>query len=71
LIKVENSLNRRWLTAEGWLHRGCQTVSKTVLDDIVFVPLHHQVMVWAMRDQLTLPIDPQNFPRFRLARLNE
>jgi peptide/nickel transport system substrate-binding protein len=47
-----------------------EEVWKTVRDDIVFVPLHHQVIVWAMRDQLELPIDPQNFPRFRLARLN-
>jgi hypothetical protein len=34
------------------------------------VPLHHQIIVWAMRDRLELPVDPQNQPRFRLARLN-
>jgi peptide/nickel transport system substrate-binding protein len=43
---------------------------KTVRDDIVFVPLHHQIVFWAMRDGLDLPVDPQNIPRFRLARLN-
>jgi peptide/nickel transport system substrate-binding protein len=43
---------------------------KTVRDDIVYVPLHHQVIVWAMRDRLELPVDPGNQPRFRLARLN-
>jgi peptide/nickel transport system substrate-binding protein len=47
-----------------------EEVWKTVRDDIVFVPLHQQVIFWAMRDQLDLPVDPQNFPRFRLARLN-
>ena len=47
-----------------------EEVWKTVRDDIVFVPLHHQVIFWAMRDQLELPVDPRNFPRFRLARLN-
>jgi peptide/nickel transport system substrate-binding protein len=46
-----------------------EEVWKTVRDDIVYVPLHHQVIVWAMRDQLELPIDARNFPRFRLARL--
>jgi peptide/nickel transport system substrate-binding protein len=44
---------------------------KTVREDIVYVPLHHQVIVWAMRDQLELPVDPLNWPRFRLARLNQ
>jgi peptide/nickel transport system substrate-binding protein len=47
-----------------------EEVWKTVRDDIVYVPLHHQVIVWAMRDQLELPIDSGNRPRFRLARLN-
>jgi peptide/nickel transport system substrate-binding protein len=47
-----------------------EEVWKTVREDIVYVPLHHQVLVWAMRDQLELPVDPWNFPRFRLARLN-
>jgi hypothetical protein len=40
-----------------------------VRDDIVYIPLHHQVIVWAMRDEVELPIDPGNQPRFRLARL--
>jgi peptide/nickel transport system substrate-binding protein len=46
-----------------------EEVWTTVRDDIVFVPLHQQVIVWAMRDELELPVDPQNWPRFRLARL--
>jgi peptide/nickel transport system substrate-binding protein len=48
-----------------------EEVWKIVRDDIIYVPLHHQVIVWAMRDQLELPVDGQNFPRFRLARLKE
>jgi peptide/nickel transport system substrate-binding protein len=47
-----------------------EQVWKTVREDIVYVPLHHQVIVWAMRDRLELPVDPWNWPRFRLARLN-
>jgi peptide/nickel transport system substrate-binding protein len=43
-----------------------EEVWKAVRDDIVFVPLHQQI--WAMRDQLELPVDPGNWPR--LARLN-
>ena len=40
-------------------------------DDIVYVPLHQQVIVWAMRDRLDVPVDPWNLPRFRLALLKE
>jgi peptide/nickel transport system substrate-binding protein len=48
-----------------------EEVWKAVRADIVYVPLHHQVIVWAMRDQLELPVDAWNQPRFRLARLND
>jgi peptide/nickel transport system substrate-binding protein len=45
-----------------------EEVWRTVLADVVVVPLHHQVMVWALRDRLDLPIDPLDLPRFHLAR---
>ena len=45
-----------------------EEVWRQVLDDIVYVPLHHQVLVWAMRRELDLPVDPNDVPRFRLAR---
>jgi peptide/nickel transport system substrate-binding protein len=48
-----------------------EEVWRTVLADVVVVPLHHQVMVWALRDRLELPIDALDFPRFRLARLTD
>jgi peptide/nickel transport system substrate-binding protein len=47
-----------------------EEVWKTVREDIVYVPLHHQVIIWAMRDELELPVDVWDQPRFRLARLN-
>jgi peptide/nickel transport system substrate-binding protein len=47
-----------------------EKVWKMVRHDIVYVPLHNQVIVWAMRDGLVLPVDAQYLPRFRLARLN-
>jgi peptide/nickel transport system substrate-binding protein len=46
-----------------------EQVLRTVRDDIVYVPLHRQVLVWALRDGLELPIDPGDMPRFRFARL--
>jgi peptide/nickel transport system substrate-binding protein len=46
-----------------------EEVWKTVGADIVYVPLHQQVIVWAMSNRLDLPVDPWNLPRFRLAQL--
>jgi peptide/nickel transport system substrate-binding protein len=43
---------------------------KIILDDIVVVPLHRQVVVWALRETLDLPMSPLNSPSFREARLN-
>jgi peptide/nickel transport system substrate-binding protein len=45
-----------------------EEVWKIVLDDIAYVPLHHQVIVWAMRDNLEIPVFPFNRPIFREAR---
>jgi peptide/nickel transport system substrate-binding protein len=46
-----------------------EEVWRRVLAEVVYVPLHHQVLVWALRENLELPIDALDFPRFRLARL--
>jgi peptide/nickel transport system substrate-binding protein len=46
-----------------------EEVWKTVLSDIVYIPLHHQMNVWAMRDNLEIPVFPVGFPLFREARL--
>jgi peptide/nickel transport system substrate-binding protein len=39
-----------------------------VLDDVVYIPLHYPVIVWAMRDNLEIPVYPFNRPMFREAR---
>jgi peptide/nickel transport system substrate-binding protein len=46
-----------------------EEVWRIVLEEIVFLPLHHQVVVWAMRENLELPVSPFNLPIFREARL--
>jgi peptide/nickel transport system substrate-binding protein len=43
---------------------------RMILDDIVIIPLHRQMIVWAMRDELDLPVSPLNSPTFSRARLN-
>jgi peptide/nickel transport system substrate-binding protein len=48
-----------------------EEVWKTVLGDIVNIPLHHQVVVWAMRDNVDVPVFPFNYPLFRQARFKQ
>jgi peptide/nickel transport system substrate-binding protein len=45
-----------------------EQVWRRVLAEVVYVPLHHQVLVWALRENLELPIDAFDAPRFHLAR---
>jgi peptide/nickel transport system substrate-binding protein len=47
-----------------------EEVWRIVLDDMPYIPLHHQIIVWAMRDELDLPVYPFNSPKFRQARFN-
>lgn len=42
-----------------------------VTEDLVYQPINYSVTVWAMREELEIPIDPWGVPRFRLARLKE
>jgi peptide/nickel transport system substrate-binding protein len=41
---------------------------KIVTDDLVYLPVRHGVSVFAMRENLEIPPDPWDVPRFRLAR---
>ncbi|WP_341702986.1 ABC transporter substrate-binding protein [Ferrovibrio sp.] len=42
---------------------------KTVNDEVIYLPLHHQVLNWAMSDKLDMPIIADNVPRFHFAKL--
>jgi peptide/nickel transport system substrate-binding protein len=42
---------------------------RIVTDDFVYLPVRHGVSVSAMRENLDIPPDPWDIPRFRLARL--
>jgi peptide/nickel transport system substrate-binding protein len=44
---------------------------RIVTDDLVYLPIRHGVSVFAMRDNLEIPPDPFDVPRFRLARFKE
>ena len=40
---------------------------KIVKDDISYLPLHHQVISWASRNNVSVPIRPNNEPLFKTA----
>ena len=40
---------------------------KIVKDDISYLPLHHQVISWAAKSDVNVPIRPNNEPLFRFA----
>lgn len=44
---------------------------RIVTDDLVYLPIRHGVSVFALRDDLEIPPDPWDVPRFRLARFKE
>jgi hypothetical protein len=44
---------------------------KIILDDVVVVPLFRPTFVWAMRDELEVPISAADVPEFQKARLKE
>lgn len=41
-----------------------------VREEVVYIPLHHQVLAWAMTNSLTLPIFGNDSPRFAYAHLH-
>lgn len=58
---VETDLAKRdQMIAEAW---------KIVKDDVVYLPLHHQVIGWGMSTKLDLPILPNDSPQFRWAKM--
>lgn len=42
-----------------------------IIQDVAYVPLHNQVLTWAMRDTLDMPITANNQPQFRWASFAE
>ena len=42
-----------------------------MLADVAYVPLHHQVLTWGMRDNVHMPITANNIPQFRWAHMDE
>ena len=50
--------NRNPAIADAW---------KIVRDNIAYLPLHHQVISWASKSNVNVPIRPNNEPLFRFS----
>ena len=62
-MPVTSDLTKRnAIIAEAW---------KIVKDDIVYLPLHHQVIVWGMSKKLDLPMRADDAAYFRWATLKK
>ena len=59
----EIDLGRRaGMVAETW---------KTVQDDVVYLPIHHQMLNWAMKDNIDFPVQSENYPYFKLLKFKK
>ncbi len=62
LISTEvDQMKRDTLIAEAWA---------IVKAEAPYIPIHHQVLAWAMSDRLTFPIAADDIPRFAYAELH-
>lgn len=52
---------RNAMVAEAWAQ---------VQEDVVYVPIHHQMLSWAMKDYIDFPVQSENYPYFKLLRFN-
>ncbi|MEM7253366.1 MAG: ABC transporter substrate-binding protein [Pseudomonadota bacterium] len=60
-VQVETDLTKRTaMIDKAW---------NQVKDDVVYLPIHHQVIAWGMADKLNLPIVPNDSPNFFWARM--
>ncbi|MBW7860755.1 MAG: ABC transporter substrate-binding protein [Rhodocyclaceae bacterium] len=41
-------------------------VWNTVQDEVLYLPLHHQMLNWAMKDNIDFPVQSENYPYFKL-----
>jgi peptide/nickel transport system substrate-binding protein len=40
-------------------------------DEIVYIPIHHQILTWSMRDDIDFKVQSENTPHFKYLRFNQ
>ena len=46
------------------------SIWRVIQDEQVYIPIHHQVINWAMADNVGIEVDPENQPMIKHAPLN-
>ncbi len=41
------------------------SIWQVVQDEVLYLPIHHQVLNWGMKDGLTIEVDPEDQPKFK------
>ena len=60
MLKEVDQAKRDKMVADAWAQ---------VVADMPYLPLHHQLIVWAMKDGVDMPIFPNDSPNFKYARM--
>jgi peptide/nickel transport system substrate-binding protein len=47
-----------------------QAAWRRVTEEIIYIPMYHQVLVWAMRRNVDAPLRPDNWLEIRWVRVN-
>lgn len=53
---------RNEMIAEAW---------QIVHDEIVYIPIHHQMLTWSMRDDIDFQVQSENTPHFKYLKFNQ
>ena len=72
-VEIANRPNKPYDPSENDLDKRNAAIAnawKIVKDDISYLPLHHQVISWAAKNNVNVPIRPNNEPLFKAASFN-
>ena len=56
MLKEVDQAKRDKMIADAW---------KLAIEDMPYLPLHHQLIVWSMSDKVTIPIFANDSPNFK------
>jgi peptide/nickel transport system substrate-binding protein len=60
MLKEVDQAKRDKMIADAW---------KLAVEDMPYLPLHHQLIVWSMSDKVTIPIFANDSPNFKYSKM--
>ena len=75
LHRIGSDIVNSYLVVDGGgvtiIDAGLPRYWKLLNSEMIYLPLHHQVIVWAMSNKLDMPIVPNDTPQFRWAKFKQ